>query len=172
MQTTITGVTRRSPLHALRMSRYRYKGRMGKKNRYQREVSMFSILHVTCLRFVSWACVVLVITKGKEPCAVDRALLSRTMILLINRNLWLFYLCCWFNMKVLNNNQHLQCELRTVYVQGQPDHVNYQLTQWRHSIGNDSEEKSQYRTRYRIKVKKQYRLRGPFLEAPGNYRAH
>ena len=64
-------------------------------------------------------------------------------------------------MKVLNNNQHLQCELRTVYVQGQPDHVNYQLPQGRHSIDNDSDEKSQYRTRYRIEVKKQYRLRGP-----------
>ena len=124
------------------------------KNRYQRD---FLILHVTCLSFVSWACVLLVITKGKEPCAVDSALLSRTMILLINRNLWLFYLCCWFNLKVLNNNQHLQCELRTVYEHGQPDHVNYQLTQWRHSIGNDSEEKSQYRTRYRIDLKNQHR---------------
>ena len=30
--------------------------------------------------------------------------------------------------KVLNYNQHLQCELIAVYKLGQPDHVTYQLT--------------------------------------------
>ena len=54
---------------------------------------------------------------------------------LINWNLWLVYLCCWFNKKVLNNNHHLQCEL-TILVQ--PDHVTYQLTQWHHNIGIDT----------------------------------
>ena len=38
---------------------------------------------------------------------------------LINWNLWLVYLCCWFNKKVLNNNHHLQYELTTSYLVNQ-----------------------------------------------------
>ena len=66
--------------------------------------------------------------KNSVMCSAS---LSRTIIKLINWDLWLVYLCCWFNKKVLNNNHLLQCEL-TILVQ--PDHVTYQLTQWHHNI--------------------------------------
>ncbi len=50
-----------------------------------------------------------------------------------------------------------------VFFYHQPDHVTYQLTQWRHSIGINIEEISQHRTRYRIDLKKRYR---PIVNSP------